>query len=110
MTKPEIPPLQIVPSSNPDKKTKLAPDWTSKTASDRIIYINLWFFKYGTKDKAHGAAVIFSLLLLFMIGAVIALGYSQSSPEWSIEAFSWLGSTFLFIAGVAVGRNKADED
>lgn len=92
-------------SDKPDEATTRAPDWTASEAPDRSFYINLGFFKYGTADKVHGAAVLFSVLLLIVIVTLIFTGPFLGLPDaWLDRVFTWLGSAFLFVAGVAVGR------
>lgn len=75
-------------------------------APERVLFINFWFFKYGTNDKAHGAAVILSLLLLF----VITLVYFFSPTDNSEKILPWLGNAFLFVAGVAVGKSGGSDE
>lgn len=93
----------------PDRYTSSAPDFTGDSAPERIFFINLFFFKYGTKDKAHGAAILLSLLLLFVILIVIGIGFRLGPSEWLDRVFTWLGSAFLFVAGVAVGRSGSED-
>jgi len=42
-------------------------DYTGSEAENRVLHINLWFFKYGTNDKTHAAAMVLSLLLFITI-------------------------------------------
>ena len=83
-------------------------DFTGKDARDRVLYINLWFFKYGTNDKVHAAAVVLSIVLLLAIIALIFFGTSHHEGNWDEKAFSWLGGAFLFISGVALGKGGSD--
>ena len=96
-------------STEPDQYTKSAPDFTGDNAPERIFFINLFFFRYGTKDKAHGAAVLLSLLLLIVILVVIGVGLRFEQSAWLDRVFTWLGSAFLFVSGVAVGRSGSEE-
>lgn len=114
---PPVPEPERGTTTEPDRYTGLAPDYTQPNAPERVFFINLWFFRYGTKDKAHGAAVLLSFLLFVLIALVIAAGYFwPGSSEWTERVFTWLGSAFLFVAGVAVGRgglgkeDKAKDD
>jgi peptidoglycan/LPS O-acetylase OafA/YrhL len=113
--KPQTPKSQITEpdtgaTDEPDRYTKSAPDWTDAKAPERVFFINLGVFKYGTKDKSHGAAVLLALALLVTIILVIGVGlYSGPSP-WLDRVFTWLGSAFLFAAGVAVGRSSGKEE
>lgn len=110
MRPPEILEPDTGPSNKPDAYTLSAPDYTQPTAPERVFYINLLFFRYGTKDKAHGASVLLSLVLLITVIIVILLGLYVGPSEWLDRVFTWLGSAFLFIAGVAVGRNNENSD
>jgi peptidoglycan/LPS O-acetylase OafA/YrhL len=95
----------------PDRYTKKAPDYTEPNAPERVFFINLGFFRYGTKDKAHGAAVLLSILLFMLLVGVIVSGYYQpEGSEWAAQVFTWLGGAFLFVVGVAVGRGTTDKD
>ena len=76
-------------------------DYTGPQAEDRVLHINFGFFKYGTNDKTHAAALVLSLLLFCTIVGVLIWG---DGGEWAKEAFHWLGSAFLFVTGVALGK------
>jgi peptidoglycan/LPS O-acetylase OafA/YrhL len=92
------------PSPVPDKYTKKEPAHTSPEADGRVFYISLLFARYGTDDKSHGAAVLLSILTLAVIFVLICIGVKTGVTPWLDRAFTWLGSAFLFLAGVAVGR------
>ena len=99
----EIPQLGKI-SKSPDEDTKKSPDFTADHADERVLLINLRFFKYGTNDKTHAAALAFSLALLVIIIVVIFLGiFSPKSVTWTDKIFNWLGGTFMFVAGIALG-------
>lgn len=117
--------IQIVPpppppsvSNKPDHATKKGmKDHTGKEAEGRVLFLDLGIFKYGTDDKAHAASVAFSIVLLTAIFIVIFAGMlvPDTRMEWVKQAFTWLGSTFLFIAGYALGgrnstTNKAEKE
>lgn len=106
---PPIPEPNTGTTSEPDAYTAQAPDYTkSEGAQDRVFFINLGIFKYGTKDKAHGASVLFGLIIVLLIIGVIIAGFAFHDPAnggWIDKVFSWLGNAFLFIMGVAVGKN-----
>ncbi len=103
----KIPPIPTPDnlSSQPDKDTKKGlPDFAAdNSASDRVLHINLGFFKYGTNDKAHAAAIMLSLLLFAAIIGVIIIGMWANSTVWPEKVFNWLGSAFLFASGIALG-------
>ena len=103
---PPVPPKHVSPI--PDEATRRRkPDYTTRTdADDRVLFINLRFFRYGTNDKAHAAALVLSLILLLTIIALIFVGPRHAEGQWDDKAFSWLGGAFLFIAGVALGGSR----
>ena len=95
--------------AKPDRDTLTAPDFTSDTAASRVLYLNWRWFRYGTDDQGHAAALMLSVLLLFVIGVVIIAGllmeHSDQSAMWMDRVFTWLGGAFLFVAGVAIGKS-----
>lgn len=97
-----LPPHNLSP--DPDQATRKGlNDFTGKNAEGRVLSINVWFLKYGTDDKAHAAALLLSLILLaILIGVLIRADGSQS--VWNDKVFSWLGSAFLLVAGIAIGK------
>lgn len=103
-------PLPPIPSPShvspvPDEATKAGlMDYTSSTAANRVLHVNLGFFKYGTCDTAHAAAVIFSVLLLIVIVALVV--FSQQSAQVE-KIVGWLQTTFLLTIGVALGRSTS---
>jgi hypothetical protein len=106
MTQIQIPPPDNL-SKVPDQATKKGiSDYTGPEADNRVLHINLGILKYGTNDKAHAAAVVFSLLLFFAIIGVLIFG---DGGAWTKEAFRWLGGAFLFVAGVAIGKGNDAE-
>lgn len=66
-----------------------------------MLHLNLGFFKYGTDDKTHAAAILLSLLLFITIAGILIFG---DGSEWTKEAFRWVSGAFLFTAGVAIGK------
>lgn len=101
-------------SPKPDEPTKkgLEADYTGDKAAERVLLLNFWLFKYGTNDKTHAAAIVLSLLLLFLLVGVIAYGmvYPDHVEKWADKVFSWVGSAFLFVAGVAVGGKSPNDN
>ena len=110
---PKIPELGEV-SSEPDKYTRKSPDMTGASAENRVMLIDVGFFKYGTDDKAHAGAIFLSLLLLFVLFVTVAVGAFAPNVEWLKVAIQVVGSSFTLVAGVAIGRggavNKTDPD
>ena len=103
---PKIPDLGQV-SSEPDKYTRKSPDMTGASAENRIIFINLGFFKYGTDDKAHAGAIFLSLLLLLVMVASLFVGaFTAANADWMRAFLQFIGSAFTLVAGVAIGRGQ----
>lgn len=111
MQTPVIPPLGNVPSE-PDEDTKkgLRRDFTSPAAENRVLHINLGFFKYGTDDKAHAGAMVLSMALLAMIALTGLAGFIPGSGEWTKSLLQLLGSAFTFVSGVAIGQGLSKKD
>jgi hypothetical protein len=97
------------PASN-EVVTKDKPeDYTGPEAGERTFYLNFYFIRFGTKDKIQGAAITLSVLLLLVIATVIIIGaFNSTNASWLEKSLTWLGSTFVFLAGVAVGRAGVD--
>ncbi len=103
---------EIKPPSNlsttPDRATRRAQsDFTGKDARDRVLYINIWFLRYGTNDKAHAAAIVLSMVLLLALLGLVFFGTHSGDAAWNDRAFSWLSGAFLFVAGVALGKSSS---
>jgi hypothetical protein len=102
-----LPPPESVVSKKPDSDTKKgiekANDYTGQQADERVLFINLGIFKYGTSDKAHAAAVALSSVLLLTIIGLIVFG-SGMEHEWRDDVFKWATGAFLFTSGIALGQ------
>ncbi|MET4293710.1 hypothetical protein [Bradyrhizobium sp. LB5.2] len=106
------------PTSNtspvPDEDTAKGFDWTGDgRAHNRILHISTKWFRYGTDDKGHAAALVLSALLLvsaLLVGIIAVVGlYSGKDPQWVNTLITWVGNAFLFTSGIAVGKSaKAD--
>ena len=77
--KPPIPSLGKL-SEIPDQETNKGLDLTGPEAKNRVMLINIGFFKYGTNDKSHAAAVCLSIVLLIVIVIVSVIGMFSPSP------------------------------
>lgn len=100
-TPPAIPPLGNVPTA-PDAETRKGlNDFTGDGAPNRVLHINFGFFKYGTDDKGHAAALVLSMLLLGLTGIA---GLIAPDDEWTKTLLQMLGSAFTLVAGVAIGQ------
>jgi hypothetical protein len=103
-------PLKIPPpsghlSEKPDAATRKGlRDFTGPDAENRVLYINAGFFRYGTDDKAHAASIALSMVLLLVALLVMVVGLFSSNVVWLEKMQAWIGSAFLFVAGVAIGR------
>jgi len=80
-------------------------DYTSDRASERVFYVNLGIVRYGTSDKLQGAALLLAIVLLPLIFICILIGFFWDQT-WAKEALNWLGTPFLLVIGVAVGRGS----
>ncbi|WP_152561239.1 hypothetical protein [Halomonas salina] len=102
------PPPPPETSSQPDDYTSGFPDYTeSRKASGRVLHLNLWFLKYGVGDKQHAAALVISLLILFVLSIVVFM--SLFSPENPVveRVVGLLGGVLGLTAGVAIGKSGA---
>jgi len=106
------PPPSNIPDE-PDTYTQAAPDYSHpKPAPNRILHIDTKYFRYGTADKAHAAALCLSASLLVSAVIIAIIGgcieaSSHSDPKWLDTLVTWIGNGFLFTAGIAVGRSKS---
>ncbi|NGX51905.1 MAG: hypothetical protein KR126chlam5_00194 [Candidatus Anoxychlamydiales bacterium] len=92
-------PKDVNPKDNPS-------DYTSDKASDRFLYLNFRFLKYGTNDKFQGAAILFSFFIFILIIFTITMGFIfPSACGWSEKCLGWLQNTFILIIGVAIGKS-----
>lgn len=105
--------MQLIPpppsvSNRPDKATAEGlRDYTGNEASDRVLRINVGIFKYGTNDKIHAAAIALSLVLLIIIVGICIAGFFSSNVSWVEKLFNWATNSFLFIAGIALGKGAS---
>jgi len=103
-TPPTLPSLGDV-STLPDAATqKGLNDFTGSGAENRVLHINVGFFKYGTDDKAHAGAMVLSIVLLVMIALTGIAGLIAADSKWPGELLEKLGTAFTFVAGVAIGQ------
>lgn len=106
----DIPPPSGDLSSTPDKYTAISPDFTGDHAHNRVLYIGTRWFRYGTDDKGHAAALVLSALLLIaaLFSSLIGLAglFSGSDAGWVDNLIGWIGNAFLFTAGIAVGKGS----
>jgi hypothetical protein len=107
---PVIPPPSGDLSDVPDRETeKGLVDFTGPGASNRILFINLGFFKYGTADKAHAGSIFLSLVLLLVAFAIMIIGLYSGQGAWVEKVLSLVWSAFLFVVGVSIGRGQSDK-
>ncbi len=100
------PPSNLAPKPDKDTRKELD-DLTGTEATGRVLFINIGFFRYGTDDKIHAAAIVLSMVLLIMIVGVLLRASGQESA-WNDKVFNWLGGAFLFVAGIALGKGGSD--
>lgn len=99
---------QRLRAPSPDKVVKKdePADYTgSGPVRDRVLVINLGFFKYGTSDRFQGAALVLAIALLFLVLLLIIASVVTDISDARFDGiFQWLGGTFLLVTGVAIGR------
>jgi hypothetical protein len=83
---------------------------TSESAENRLLFINAGFFRYGTDDKAHAAAIVLSGVLLVIGLLVVIIGSFSSNSAWLERALMLIWNAFMFVAGVALGRGGKEKD
>lgn len=95
-----------------DRKLDKPTDYTGgDPAAGRVLVINLGFFKYGTSDRFQGAAILMSVILLGLVATLLIASILADIPDNRFDKiFSWLGSAFLLVVGVAIGRATATKD
>jgi hypothetical protein len=101
----KMPSLGNLPEA-PDSETALGLD---RPAAQRVLYLNFGFFKYGTDDKAHAAAILLSIGLLAALFIIsLTAIFSPNAPMFE-RAINIFGNAFLFVAGVAIGQRFTDK-
>ena len=79
------------------------------SAENRILFIDAGFFRYGTDDKTHAAAIVLSSVLLIVGLLVVAIGSFSSNSVWLERALMLIWNAFMFVAGIALGRSGKEE-
>ncbi|MGF7206719.1 hypothetical protein GGE65_001280 [Skermanella aerolata] len=103
------PPSNLSPT--PDKETaKGISDYTGQSADNRVLYVDLKFFKYGTRDNVHATALILSLFLFVLVVAIIIAGFFTEATAWVDKVFNWATGAFLFVLGIALGKGGGSKD
>jgi hypothetical protein len=106
-------PKILPPPSGPDKPDKETQaglrDYTAPSADNRVLFVNLGIIRYGTHDKTHAAALVFSVILLIFIACVGFFTLSKDPSGFSEKWFTWLTNTFLFVAGIALGKSGSEK-
>jgi len=88
------------------KPKDIPADYTGENASERYLFLNFGFLKYGTNDKFQGAAILFALFIFILIIISIIMGFVfPSACGWSEKCLGWLQNTFILIIGVAIGKS-----
>lgn len=109
MTQPQIQPPPSAPP-DPDKFTKKNMDLTGGSADGRVLRIGFGFMQFGTDDKVGGAAMFLCVLLGLLVLVVGIAGLWAENTAFAEKVFGWGGSAFLFVAGVATGRQTKGGD
>jgi hypothetical protein len=87
-------------------KPRMARDFTGEDAKNRILFINLKFFKYETDDKAHAGSIVLSMMLVSIAVLIMLIGLASSNTEWLEKVLGYVWSAFLFVSGVSIGRGQ----
>lgn len=64
---------------------------------------------YGTDDKGHAAALLLSVSILVLILIIVVIGAWLSDRTWLVDTLKVLGSAFLIVAGIAVGKSAGKD-
>lgn len=88
--------------TTPDKATKKA--FTDGDAPQQVFHLSWKGLRYGTDDKGHAAALILSITILGVMIVALLIGMLVDRP-WVGETLKILGSGFLIVAGIAVGKS-----
>jgi hypothetical protein len=86
------------------------PGRSGDSAGNRLLFINAGFFRYGTDDKTHAAAIVLSGVLLVIGLLVVIIGSFSSNSAWLERALMLIWNAFMFVAGVALGRSGKEKD
>lgn len=104
---PEIPPPTNL-SPVPDKATRAGiDDFTSGSASKRVMHLNMIFFKYGTNDQTHAAAMLLSLLELVCLMVLLVAAPEVKAVQ---DMIAFLQHALLLTVGVAIGQSAKGGD
>lgn len=102
------PPAQT--PDQPDRDTSKDPCFTDGHAPNQVFHFSNWGFAYGTDDKGHAAALTLSFAILALILLIVVVGAFLSEREWLADILKVLGSAFLIVAGIAVGKSTSKSD
>ena len=94
------------PSPEHVKPKDKSTDYTGESAPERVLWINLYFIKYGTNDKFQGAAIFFSLLMIFLMLIMVIIGcFKCESQAWAEKFIGWLQTMLVFTVGIGIGKS-----
>jgi hypothetical protein len=79
------------------------------SAENRLLFINMGIFRYGTDDKTHAAAIVLSGVLLVIGLLVVIIGSFSSNSVWLERALMLIWNAFMFVAGIALGRSGTEK-
>ncbi|UNK38218.1 hypothetical protein MNR02_00435 [Shinella sp. H4-D48] len=102
------PPAQI--PDQPDTATRKDPCFTDGHAPNQVFHFSKWGFAYGTDDKGHAAALTLSFAILALILLIVIVGALVTEREWLADILKVLGSAFLIVAGIAVGKSTGKSE
>ena len=71
----------------------------------QVFHFQRWGLSYGTDDKGHAAALILSVLLFIGLILCLLVGSFASNSVLVSDIAKVLGTAFLIVAGIAVGKS-----
>lgn len=89
-------------SALPDKETKKAP---FTKGDGQVFHFQKGGLSYGTDDKGHAAALVLSVLLFIGLIFCVIVGALTASNSIVLEIGKIMGSAFLIVSGIAVGKS-----
>lgn len=88
-----------------DADTEAYPAFDRGGRPGQVFHFQRFGLSYGTDDKGHAASLVLSVLVLFSLVLLFVLG-SLVDRSWIADALEILGFAFTFVAGVAVGKSS----
>ena len=106
----QIPPPDGNLSNKPDKDTRRGMDMTGADADNRVLFIDVKLFKYGTADHARAASICLSVILLFLGFVLSIIGLWATNNSALERSIFWISSAFFFVSGVCIGKGGTNTE